>query len=220
MDNTAEFEIIIPSHRPHLSQEAQQCVKNFNHRIFDGTGYPSFSKLINDCIITSNYETIIICNDKARPAEYHIHKMIRLLKEGWGLAALYRFGFFGFKKELIRRIGFFDERYLGGGYEDCDFVRRLKEANIGYYETEEIPYLQIPTSWNYEKSDVALTHFRKKWRHEGNMIIRQMLEEDYGYDLGPSDHSTFYEFHQSILFPIPGNLAFKHMTMETNIIYS
>jgi len=219
MDKQAEFEIIIPSHRPHLSREARECVKHFNHRIFDGTGYPSFSKLINDCIVSSPYETIIICNDKARPEAHHIHKMLCLINEGWGMVAMYRFGFFGFKKELIRRIGFFDERYLGGGYEDCDFVRRLKEADIGYYETEEIPYIQLPTSWNYEKSDVALAHFRKKWRHEGNTIIRQMAEEDYGYDLGPSEYSVFYPFERSILVPIPGNLAFKHMTMKTNIIY-
>ena len=212
------FEIVIPSNRPLLSLEAQLCVQSFNHRIFNGTNYPSFSKLINDCILTSIYETVIICNDKARPQNHDIIKIINMLNAGWGLVALYRFGFFGFKKDLIRKIGFFDERYLGGGYEDCDFVRRLKEANIGYYESEEIDYFQIPTSWKYEINNISFTHFHQKWKHENNIITRQMAEEDYGYNIGPFNHIKFIEFEKSVLIPLPNNLHFKNMVMQTNFL--
>jgi len=133
-----DYEIIIPSHRAQLRHEAQLCLKDFNNRVFDGTGYPSFSKLVNNCIVTSNYEKIIICNDKARPTNLNIEKTLSMLDEGWGVVAPYRFGFFGFKKDLIRKIGFFDEGYIGGGYEDNDIILRLKEADVSYYESEEI----------------------------------------------------------------------------------
>jgi hypothetical protein len=194
-----DYEIIIPSHRPLLSREAQLCFKYFNNRVFDGTGYPSFSKLINDCIVSSNYEKIIICNDKARPTVSAVGKILSMLDEGWGIVALYRFGFFGFKKDLVRKIGFFDERYIGGGYEDMDIVLRLKEADISHYEKEEIDYVYIPTSWNYVISNLAANHYYTKWSVEGNTCTRRLPEEDCGYDIGPFNNSDFTQFEKSVL---------------------
>ncbi|WP_040413575.1 galactosyltransferase-related protein [Desulfosporosinus sp. OT] len=196
-----DYEIVIISNRPHLSREAQLCLEGLNNRIFDGTNYPSFSKLVNDSITSSSYETIIICNDKARPTHQDVEKILSMLNDGWGMVALYRFGFFGFKKDLIRKIGFFDERYIGGGCEDNDFIRRLKEANISFYESEEIKYIYLPTSWQYEKTSVARNHFRRKWKEEENVITRQLTEEDYKYDIGPFKNTNFIDFEKSILMP-------------------
>lgn len=202
----ADYEIIIPSHRLQLSYKAQLCLRNLHKRVFDGTGYPSFAKLVNDCIATSNNENIIICNDKARPTNSAIEKILLMLDEGWGLVAPYRFGFFGFKKDLIRKIGFFDERYVGGGYEDNDFILRLKESDISYYENEEIDYVSLPTSWDYERTGIAGIHYFTKWNHEGNTYIRRLSEETYGYDIGPLKNSNFIPFEKSILLPVRGNL--------------
>lgn len=211
------YEVIIISNRPHLSREAQLCLEGLNSRIFNGTNYPSFSKLINDCITSSNYEKIIICNDKARPTPKAVEKTLDMLDDGWGLVALYRFGFFGFKKDLIRKIGFFDERYIGGGYEDGDFVRRLKEANIGYYEREEIDYIYLPTSWNYEKDISASNHYLRKWKEIWDIsITRQLAEEDYNYDIGPFRNTSFIEFEKSDILPLNGH--FKEMIMQTNLL--
>lgn len=215
-----DYEVVIISNRPHLSEAAQLCLKDINSRIYDGTNYPSFSKLINDCITSSKYETIIINNDKARPTPEAVEKILAMLKDGWGLVALYRFGFFGFKKDLIRKIGFFDERYVGGGYEDCDFVRRLKEADIGYYESEEIDYIYLPTSWNYETTNIARNHFLYKWKETCTsnseiVITRQLAEEDYKYNIGPYQNTNFIEFEKSHLLPLSGN--FKEIIMQTNL---
>lgn len=210
-----DYEIVIISNRPHLSREAQLCLEGLNNRVFDGTNYPSFSKIINDCITSSKYETIIICNDKARPTHKAVEKILVMLEDGWGMVALYRFGFFGFKKDLIRKIGFFDERYIGGGYEDVDFVRRLKEANIGYYESEEIDYIKLPTSWNYGKTNTARNQYFRKWKEEGNVITRQLAEEDYKYDIGPFQNTSFIPYEKSILLPFNGNI--KEVIMQTNL---
>ena len=211
-----DYEIIIPSHRPQLSYAAQECIKDFNHRIFDGTDYPSFSKLINDCIVTSNREKIIICSDKARPSSTIIENILIMLDDGWGLVAPYRFGFFGFKKDLIRKIGFFDERYIGGGYEDNDFILRLKEADISYYENEEINFIHLPSSWYYEKSSLAADYYMTKWKQEGNTYTRQLPEENYGYDIGPFNNAQFLPFAKSVLLPVRGNL--KEQIMQVDLL--
>lgn len=211
-----DYEIVIISNRPHLSQGAQSCLAGLNSRIFDGTNYPSFSKIVNDAITSSLYEEIIICNDKARPTHANVEKILAMLKDGWGLVGLYRFGFFGFKKDLIRKIGFFDERFIGGGYEDNDCIRRLKEANISYYESEEIDYIYLPTSWHYEKTNIAKNHFFGKWREEGNVTTRQVAEEDYKYDIGPLKNINFTEFDKSILLPY--NFRLKDMIMQTSLL--
>jgi|GEM_PF-539610 Glycosyltransferases, probably involved in cell wall biogenesis len=209
-----DYEIIIPSHRPHLSQEAQSCVKDFNNRIFDGTGYKSCAKLINDCIVSSPYEKIIICNDKARPANLDINKILTMLDEGWGVVAPYRFGFFGFKKDLIRKIGFFDEGYIGGGYEDNDIILRLKEADISYYESEEISYIYLPTSWYYEKSSIARQYYENKWKLDGNAYIRRLPEHNYGYDIGEFRNTEFTGFGKSVLLPVRRNLKEQIMLVD------
>lgn len=211
-----DCEIIIPSHRSQLSREAQLCVKDFNSRVFDGAGYPSFSKLINDCIVSNGFEKIIICNDKARPTNSAIVKILTMLDEGWGVVAPYRFGFFGFKKDLIRKIGFFDERYIGGGYEDNDIILRLKEADVSYYETEEIEYIYLPTSWNYEISGLAGNYYLTKWKQEGNTYTRRLPEEDYGYDIGPFRNTDFTPFEKSVLLPVRCNL--KKQIMQVGFI--
>ncbi|KGK85747.1 glycosyltransferase [Desulfosporosinus sp. HMP52] len=210
-----DYEVVIISHRPHLCRGAQLCLKAHNYRVFDGTNYPSFSKLVNDCITSSKYEIIIVCNEKARPTPQAVEKILVMLNEGWGIVALFRFGFFGFKKDLIRRIGFFDERFIGGGYEDVDFARRLKEANIGYYESEEIEYIYLPTSWNYEKTNLSRNQYFRKWKEEANQITRQLAEEDYPYDLGPFQNTKFIEFEKSVLLPYHGNI--KEIKMQTEL---
>ncbi|AFM39684.1 hypothetical protein Desaci_0622 [Desulfosporosinus acidiphilus SJ4] len=209
------YEIVIISNRLLLSREAQSCLEGLNSRIFNGTNYPSFSKIVNVSITSSNFETIIICNDKARPTPKAVGKILTMLEDGWGLVALYRFGFFGFKKDLIRKIGFFDERFIGGGYEDVDFARRLKEANIGYYENEEIDYIYLPTSWNYEKSSFARDQYFKKWKEEGYVITRRLAEEKYDYNIGPYQGTIFIEFDKSILMPYQGNI--KEIIMKTDL---
>ena len=211
-----DYEIVIISNRPHLSREAQACVRGLPNRVFDGTNYPSFAKIVNDAITSSQCEEIIICNDKARPTPKDVEKILTMLKEGWGLVGLYRFGFFGFKKDLIRQIGFFDERFVGGGYEDNDLIRRLKEANISSYESEEINYLYLPTSWQYEKTNVARNHFFTKWKEEGNVTTRQLPEEDYQYDIGPLQNINFTGFEKSVLLPY--NTRLKDMIIQTSTL--
>lgn len=191
--------IWIPSNRPHLANEAKKSLEPYEAKIFDGSNYPSFAKLINDCIMNSEHEIMIFSNDKARGTPEHLEKILKLLDDGYGLVGLYNFGFFGFKKDLIRKVGFLDERFVGGGYEDTDFVARLKEADIAFYYTMEVPYIQIPPSWKInwaQPNSLNKIHFFNKWiefRDRGQIVDykRKLPEETYPYDLGEFQGTSF-----------------------------
>jgi len=188
-----DFTIMIPSNRLELANETKKCFSDFNCIIQNGENYPSFSKLINDCIINCPTEIVIIANDKVRGNNIHIEKMIELINDGYGIVGLYAFAFIGFKKDLIRKIGFLDERYFGGGFEDRDMMIRLRESNIAYYETRETPYVYLPSSWEYSKvkNPKASLHYNKKWGEENGDIYRKIDEEKYTYDISTYTGSKF-----------------------------
>lgn len=199
-----DYTVYIPSHRDALAQETKACFNNHPCKIFNGTNYPSFSKLINDCIVDCPTEIIIICSDKVRPTEEQITEMLDLINQGYGITGLYRFGFFGFKKELIRRIGFFDERFIGGNYEDADMIRRLREADISYYENDKVKYTRMPTSWNTSNAQKI---FKTKWKETMTTLKRLLDEENYDYNIGESIPCKFLSWENTVL--LSGSLSFK-----------
>lgn len=194
-----DYTIIIPSNRDSLKDELINHLKNIGEEPIwkNGHGYPSFSKLINDCVIESPTEIIIICNDRARPKKEHIEKVINLLEQGYGFVGLYAWGFFGFKKELFRQIGFMDERFVGGNYEDCDYMRRMLEGNIAMYNVFEIEYYEnINSNWDNSKTK---SHYDNKWVHTEGFVERLIPEEQYNYNLGNKTNEIFLEWDKSVL---------------------
>ena len=113
-----------------------------------------------------------------------------MVEEGYGWAGPFRWAFTGFYKQLIRDIGFLDERYLGGGLEDSDFILRCMEYNISYFETED-PTLNYQTGmsrWHKDLSKVY-DHHAKKWGQDADRkIYIKTLHDEELYDrsiLGP-----------------------------------
>jgi GT2 family glycosyltransferase len=192
------YSIIIPSNNPMLGQQAKNCLPGLNVTIFNGNGYLSYAKLINDCILSAKEEVVIILNHKTRPSPLHIYKIMHLLHMGYGLVCLQYFHLYGFKKDLIRKIGFFDERFIGGGQEDRDFCRRLIENDIAIYESAEVPEVYMKSSWN---GSTALDFYTKKWSETQTHWKRILPDEQYDYDLGPtvSSNCNWLPFKNSIL---------------------
>jgi hypothetical protein len=184
---------------------------------WDGTGYPSFSKLVNDCLTECPTEIFVFASDRVRPTSEDVYKMMNLIGQGYGLVAMYRFAFFGFCKELIRQVGYFDERYVGGGYEDADFWLRVWRRDIAIYESEEVEYKPGPSRWTgdlppepiqqYGQNTPPLFrhpardfHYRK-WRIEPPIITRLMEDEHIRpiARLGPGHLWGFLPFRKSKL---------------------
>lgn len=201
-----KYSCYVVSNKPHLFSAIRKSARPEKINYFDGTGYSSFSKLVNSCIAASTTEIVIIMSDKVLPTQSDITKVVSLVEQGYGLVGLYRFGFFGFKKQLMRQIGMMDERYIGGGYEDDDMYIRLKEANISMYMTEEIEYQRSVSSWNYSLSK---NHFMNKWvdtesplyhptvKLSAEHIKRKLSEEQLNYNLGKEVPTEFLSWEHT-----------------------
>jgi hypothetical protein len=194
-----DYTIIVPSNRDNLKDETINHLINIGENPIykNGHGYPSFSKLINDCVIECPTEIVIVCNDRARPTKEDLSRLLLLIEKGYGFVGLYAWGFFGFKKELFRQIGFMDERFVGGNYEDCDYMRRMLEGNIAMYNVFEIEYNENVKS-NWDNSQTKL-HYDNKWINGEGFIKRLINEENYGYYIGNKTNQKFLEWDKSIL---------------------
>ena len=205
-----KYSCYVISNKPHLFSAIEQSMQPVKVQYFDGTGYTSFSKLVNACIESASTETVIIMSDKVLPTAADVKKTLALIEQGHGLVGLYRFGFFGFKKQLMRQIGMMDERYVGGGYEDDDMYIRLKEANISMYVTEEVAYTKSASSWNYE---LSRSHFMNKWidtesplydplaKPSAAHIKRKLTEVELDYDLGKEVPTSFLTWEHTVAQP-------------------
>ncbi len=198
-----EYSIFVLSNKPHLFPNIESSISPEKVEFFDGTGYPSFSMLVNKCVESAPTEIVILMSDKVTPTPQNVRQALDLVDKGYGLVGLHRFGFIAFKKELFRTIGPMDERYVGGGYEDDDFYIRLKEANIGIYISEDVVYDFVrKSSWRFEES---LDHFVNKWildydpnkKLNHHTVQRKLNEEIYNYDFGPSIPTKFLDWSHS-----------------------
>jgi predicted O-methyltransferase YrrM len=172
-----QFTTYVASRRSDLVKELQELVPDAIHVYFDEHNSNCFSHIVNTLLVRCPTEYMIFLSDKARPEMNQIDKMKDLALSGkYGCVALYRFGAFCIDKDLIRKIGFFDEGYIRGGFEDDDFVIRMREADIAIYESEELPILQLPSSFNYDKPYI---HFKEKWAFQPKSIIRLQSEIEY-----------------------------------------
>lgn len=146
--------------------------------------YPSYSQLINHSIATSKTEWIILINDRTYPTVPEVEKMIHLLENGMSCVMLYSVGFMGFSKELIRTVGWWDERFTLGGWEDRDWVFRMKLNNLSLYESIESNY---DYSWksplNGPPGDAeSYPHWIVKWdTTRPDVVIRNIPEEKYDH---------------------------------------
>ena len=177
-----------------LARQAKNCLTTFDASFFDGTGYPSYSKVVNDCIMNSKEEIVIILNHKVRASPLDIYKMLHLIHKGYGLVMLRNFYFYGFKKDLIRKVGFLDERFVPGGCEDSDLVRRLVENNIAIYDSVEAQLMVMKNSWGDQSASYEF--FYKKWK-DGKME-RLLPDEIYDYDMGEYQGTKFLGLEHTV----------------------
>ena len=112
-------EDVVKNQMEALSPLAQKYKVKWNNRIDRHPDvYESYSELINHSIATCDTEWMILINDRTKPTASEAEKMIELLSSGFACVFLYNVGFMGFSKELIRKIGWWDQRFLHGGWED------------------------------------------------------------------------------------------------------
>jgi hypothetical protein len=178
----------------------------WNNRIDRQLHYDSYSELVNHAVETSPTEFVILINDRTHPKPHEVKRILYALENGYAMATQYSVGFVGFSKELFRKIGCYDPLYYGGGWEDDDFVLRLKLADLAYYESCESNYdydwktpLQPQDSTKGEKSGAF---FKEKWKISPGEIKKVLPEPKYDYNLGdprPDISDSWMPWSESVL---------------------
>ncbi|KXS11864.1 glycosyltransferase family 4 protein [Gonapodya prolifera JEL478] len=152
MKKKNEYSIIIGVKEPQLAYPVAESLGEQCYVLNEGN-YPSFSKLVNDIVMLSPTDIVIFCSHKIRPTCEDIQNILKRLNSGYALVTGYQYAFFGLHKALFKKIGMFDERFKIGGYEDNDLIIRLHEANLAYYESEEVAYVAVYSSaWKSKTS--------------------------------------------------------------------
>lgn len=208
------YSLHVISNKPHLFEPIVKSLTPERVTYFNGEGCTSFSQLVNFCVASCYTEIIIIMSDKVMPTVEHVKKTIELLEKGYAFVALYRFAFFGFKKELMRKIGMMDENHRGGGYEDEDFYIRLIENNLSMYVTHDVPYTAKPSSWI---ADRARDYHFTKWQYNPNtnVLQRRLPDPKYDYELGPSVPTLFLPGREFSYTPLPQVSQYFYLNIKS-----
>jgi hypothetical protein len=174
-------EDVVKNQMEALSPLAQKYKVKWNNRIDRHPDvYESYSELINHSIATCDTEWMILINDRTKPTASEAEKMIELLSSGFACVFLYNVGFMGFSKELIRKIGWWDQRFLHGGWEDRDWVVRLKLADLALYESQESTYeYNWKSPLNFPWSSQRDIKWYNKYEDRGEIFIKKLKEESY-----------------------------------------
>jgi hypothetical protein len=210
------YSLYVISNRQHLFNDIVRSLSPERVTYFSGSGYKSFSQLINTCVATCPTETVILMSDKVLPNQSHVIKTLNLLEKGFAFVGLYRFAFFGFKKELMRQIGMMDENYIGGGYEDEDFYIRLLEHNMSMYITHEVPYTAAPSSWNAYNNK---NYHGDKWRFDPHTmtLYRKLKEPILRYDLGKSLGTKFLSCDEHSYISVPQVHQYLNLKVKSEV---
>ena len=153
----------------------------WNNRIDRNPGmYESYSELINHSVATTDNEWVILINDRTHPNVDEVEKMLNLLENGYACVLLYNVGFMGFSKQLIRHIGWWDQRFTNGGWEDRDWVWRIKKANLALYESQEGTYdMSWKSPLNVPGAVLSGQFWEKKYDSSSSPVVQKLAEEEY-----------------------------------------
>jgi hypothetical protein len=151
--------------------------KYINVRYMTHVSHQSLARGWNWLILMSTRERVLILNDDVFP-EMEFRYNLERLENPPDICSINRsFSHFLIAKEVVRRVGWFDERFLGIGHEDVDYICRVASKGI---TLETIPirglqnYVAPSTDAGWAKiSDVVhgkyaavnFEIFKQKWFH-------------------------------------------------------
>lgn len=156
-----------------LQEISNKYIVEFLHRGDKySKNYNSFSQVINEFVVEAKNEFLVFINPKVESiSSEKIEDLIDKLCSGFCWVSRISFGFWATTKELFRNIGMMDERFIGGEYEDIDFIMRLKFFNRAIfweYQYDEYPW---NTRFNFSgMRGLSRDVFSNKWYDDGDSI--------------------------------------------------
>lgn len=103
-------------------------------------------------------------------------------------------GFYLLKREVLEKIGYLDENFIHGGYEDVDYFYRIQQAGYSLLMVGEVIYWHKEGATRWTESQYSkfkgieaqnLDYFIKKWKFNPHQVmfskIFQQKEINYLY---------------------------------------
>lgn len=140
----------------------------------DGLGhYTSFSRLVNQIVLTTEGEYLFFVNPKTRLTAELLDSMLTDLQSGFAWTSRVAFGLWACHRQLFRVIGLMDERFLGGEYEDLDFGLRLKHHDIAanWVYRADLYNSGAASRWFWPRG-IGQSMFDMKWQFVGTNQYR------------------------------------------------
>lgn len=167
---------------------------NLRANKFSGS-YSNFSQLVNEAIVETSSEFMVFINPKTQINRQDIHTIIDDLCNGYAWSSVCSFGLWGATKELFRRVGMMDERFIGSEYEDNDFAIRLKQfgkainwrfvLNKYPWSKPVLPQMRgatqtlYPTKWHIHDGVYYRTDLFTEEKRLPEHILKQSREDIY-----------------------------------------
>lgn len=110
------------------------------------SSWKSKAELYNTCVSNSPTETVLICDEQVLPTRRLLETLTGLLDHEYykfSLVAAEPGRLFGLRKELFRKIGFFDETFKDD-QTFTDMIVRLRNSNNSYYEGLDVNFSGQP----------------------------------------------------------------------------
>tara|TARA_R110000772_G_scaffold249530_1_gene363785 strand:- start:22920 stop:23804 length:885 start_codon:yes stop_codon:yes gene_type:complete len=154
-------------------------LKDPNVFILDMPVKSSCSRLFNLLMMFSNNRYVVIMNDDMKLLDNWEEAFINTINLGHEYILFLNHGLFLIDLLNIHKVGFFDENFLGGGYEDMDMLTRIRLSEKN--SANKIKFLNASAAL----SD-RLTHEKKEekenasWRHcNGSTYYAKKWGADY-----------------------------------------
>jgi len=225
-----KFTIMLPVHRGNLPL-ANKCIthlldnSNLNIVVIDDNGFDDnyvesdrvsfihnhtterkpLVKIWNQCIKECPTEYVIIASWRQRPTKEHFDLIFEKLDNGYGLVSFDGLHFFGFSKHLTSVIGFFDEGFTKGQYEDSDWWNRLKTNDICIY-VGDVPEERIVNSMWLDGAHINKQYYKSKWTEDNanNRLVQHKNEvnmSDRGFFESVYEDREYRKWSESTLPP-------------------
>lgn len=158
----------------------------------------SLTKLWNQAIIECETDWVFHSGDDSVFVPGWYDKCIGCINENkYDIIHLLHYGGFAMHKRLVLTCGWFDERFLGGGYEDVDYQIRLSECGVSPGRVWMDPSSTHMRHGRHEMN----THEEGHWTGNGNDLWwMRKWSKSHCYDLGSQnirtvDEIDWYPYH-------------------------
>ncbi len=159
--------------KPERDLLISETKKNYNVDVWSkdskyGSTYSSFSsltysQLINESVMDAKSEFIVWLGSKSKANFDMIDELLLLVCSGYCWASEFNVSVTCSTKQLFRKIGMYDERFIGGEMEDVDWYFRMKYHDIAFFERgNEEAYPPVYGTWQNLRG-IAHNVFHEKW---------------------------------------------------------